>query len=78
MKWWKGEQENEDSIHKKLEQTAKIFNLEWINIKRGRKGWGIENRLDKSEDLKELSQPKNEEVIASIQQDEEIQDGSQK
>ena len=72
IKWWKGEQGNENNICEKLEQTAKLFNLEWVNIKKGWEGWGIESRLDKTEELKELSQPKSEEVIASIQQDEEI------
>ena len=72
IKWWKGEQEEKNNTREKLEQTAQIFNMEWVNIKKGWKGWGTENRDDKIEEIKELSQPKNEEVIASIQQEENI------
>ena len=72
MKWWKGEQEDKKNIREKLEQTAQIFNVEWINIKKGWRGWGIESRNDKIEEIRELGQPKNEEVIASIQQEEDI------
>ena len=45
IKWWKEEpknEESEDNILKKLEQTAEVFNLEWINIKRSQKGWEME------------------------------------
>ena len=54
------------NIREKLEQTAQIFNIEWINIKKGWKGWGIENRDDKIEEIRELSQPKSEELSDSI------------
>ena len=54
MKWWKGEQEEEENTRQKLEQTAQIFEVEWINIKKGGKGWGIEGRNDEKE-IKELN-----------------------
>ena len=72
VKWWKGEQEEEKNTRERLEQTAQIFNVEWINIKKGRRGWVIENRNNETEEMKELSQPKSEEVIASIQEEEDI------
>ena len=71
VEWWKGEQEEEENTRQKLEQTAQIFEVEWINIKKGWKGWGIESRNDEKE-IKELRQPKSEEIIASVQQEDNI------
>ena len=33
-KLWKGEQEEGTIQEKRLEQTAQIFNIEWVNIKK--------------------------------------------
>jgi len=68
----KGRTRGGEKYTRKARANSTDFQCRIDKHKKGWRGWRIENRNDKIEEMKELSQPKSEEVIASIQQEEDI------